>query len=156
MSKISSKTRSAEALSPFGRPVDFLTASKITLQLYESRVPAGAPTAAADDVERQTTLNDILLHHPRETFLLRVTGDSMSGIGMNDGDLLTVDRKLRPRNGDIVVACIDGQTTVKTLKQDKDGVALIPHNKEYQPITITPDNEFIVLGVVTNIIHTLY
>lgn len=149
------RTAFSDVMQPFGR-MDFTTTGKVTLPLYESRIPAGSPSAAADDVERQTTLNDILLHHPRETFLLRVTGDSMIDIGMQEGDLLTVDRKLPPRHGDTVVACIDGLTTVKTLHQKQGEIMLLPQNKKYQPIEILSGSDFTILGVVTNIIRALY
>lgn len=131
--------------------------TRTQLALYTNRVPAGAPVEADDTIERQTTLGDILLHHPRETFLLRVTGDSMLGAGINDGDLLTVDRKLVARDGDIVVATIDGQTTVKTLWRHEDGtLTLQPQNDSFAAIEVSPDSEFMLLGVVTNVIRALY
>lgn len=136
-------------------PVE-LARSHVALSLYASRVPAGAPSLAEDNVERHATLDDILLQHPGHTFLLRVTGDSMQEAGIHEGDLLTVDRKLVPRNGDVVVASIDGQTTVKTLEQQQAAIRLLPRNGAYQPIEVQPDSDFCILGVVTNVIRALY
>ena len=153
--RMTSKQRSALAL--VNRPdLHGIARSATRIALYQSRVAAGSPGATAEEIATQVTLDDILLHHPNETFLLRVTGDSMNGIGMDEGDLLTVDRRLLPRNGDTVVACIDGQTTVKTLKQERGTITLVPQNAKYQPIEITPENDFSILGVVTNIIRSLY
>ena len=132
-------------------------ATRQQLALYNNRVPAGTPAEADDTTERQVTLTDILLHHPRETFLLRVTGDSMLGAGINDGDLLTVDRKLVAKDGDIVVATIDGQTTVKTLWHRADGsLVLQPQNDRHAAIEVAAESECTLLGVVTNVIRALY
>lgn len=139
-------------------PVEIETgALRTQLALYNAKVPAGSPVEADDTIAQRTTLGEILLHNPRDSFLLRVTGDSMVGAGIEDGDLLTVDRKLAARNGDVVVATIDGQTTVKTLQRGKDGtVTLQPQNDKHQPIRVGPENEFTLLGVVTNVIRSLY
>ena len=123
------------------------------LPLYSSSVAAGIPDIADDNVEARTDLNSLLLKNPQETFLLRVMGDSMIDAGIQERDMLTVDRKLEARNGQIVVASIDGQCTVKTFRRDSNGVTLIPQNKKYNPITIRPENEFHILGVVTNVIR---
>jgi DNA polymerase V len=123
------------------------------LPIYASRVPAGTPEDADDDLEKMADLNSLLLKNPKDTFLLRVAGDSMMDAGIYENDMLTVDRKLEPRNGQIVVALVDGGATVKTFRKDPDGITLVPENNRYAPIKILPANDFQILGVVTNVIR---
>ncbi|NCC04364.1 MAG: LexA family transcriptional regulator [Proteobacteria bacterium] len=119
------------------------------LPLYSSNVPAGTPGVADDHVEEFIDLNALLVKHPEDTFMLRVSGDSMTGAGIFDGDLLIVDRKEIPRKGRIVVANIKGQPTVKTFQQDKSGkITLMPENDAYSSIPVTKSDDFAVLGCV--------
>jgi DNA polymerase V len=149
-----------EATKPLRVPVSLLNAvtkfmetSGYKLPLFTSRVPAGTPDNTDDHVDKTTDLNSLLLRNPQDTFLLRVIGDSMMDAGIFENDLLTVDRKLEAHNGQIVVALIDGQSTVKTFRKNHTGISLIPQNKNYLPIKILPENDFKVLGVVTNVIR---
>jgi DNA polymerase V len=149
-----------EATKPVRIPVSLLDAvtrfietSGYRLPVYGSRVPAGIPDDADDHVEKTTDLNSLLLKNPRDTFLLRVAGDSMMDAGIYEDDILTVDRNLEARNGQIVVALVDGRVTVKTFRKDREGVTLVPENKRYVPIKILPANDFQILGVVTNVIR---
>ena len=98
------------------------------------------------------------------TFFVRVDGDSMINAGIHDKDLLVVDRSITPANGDIIIAAVDGEFTVKTyrtgMKAGKDGrkhrfVALEPANPNYPTITITPGHELLTFGKVTAVIHRL-
>ena len=132
---------------------EFMETSGYRLPVYASRVPAGTPEDADDYVEKTTELNSFLLRNPKDTFLLRVAGDSMMDAGIYENDLLTVDRKLEARNGQIVVALVDGRATVKTFRKDREGVTLVPENKRYTPIRILPENDLQILGVVTNVIR---
>lgn len=132
---------------------EFMETSGYRLPVYASRVPAGIPEDADDHVEKTADLNSLLLRNPKDTFLLRVTGDSMMDAGIYENDMLTVDRKLEARNGQIVVALVDGRSTVKTFRKDRKGITLVPENKRYMPITILPENDFQILGVVTNVIR---
>jgi DNA polymerase V len=149
-----------EATKPVRIPVSLLDAvtrfietSGYKLPVYASRVPAGIPDDADDHVEKTTDLNSLLLKNPRDTFLLRVAGDSMMDAGIYEDDILTVDRNLEARNGQIVVALVDGRATVKTFRKDREGVTLVPENKRYVPIKILPASDFQILGVVTNVIR---
>jgi DNA polymerase V len=149
-----------EATKPLRVPVSLLSAvakfmetSGYRLPIYASRVPAGTPEDADDHVEKTADLNSLLLKNPKDTFLLRVAGDSMMDAGIYENDMLTVDRKLEPRTGQIVVALIDGAATVKTLRKDREGITLVPESKRYKPIKILPENDFHILGVVTNVIR---
>jgi SOS-response transcriptional repressor LexA len=89
------------------------------LPLFGSRIPAGFPSPADDDLEGTIDLNAQLIRHPAATFFLRVQGDSMTGAGIHDGDLLVVDREREARSGSIVVAAVDGELTLKRLKIDR-------------------------------------
>ena len=149
-----------EATKPLRIPLSLLTAvtefmetSGYELPVYTSRVPAGAPGDADDYVEKKADLNSLLLRNPKDTFLLRVTGDSMMDAGIYENDMLTVDRKLEARNGQIIVALVDGLSTVKTFRKDREGITLLPQSRKYMPIKILPQNDFQIVGVVTNVIR---
>ena len=151
-----------EATKPLRIPLSLLSAvtkfietSGYRLPIYASRVPAGTPEDAGDHVDETTELNSFLLKNPEDTFLLPVAGDSMMDAGIYENDMLTVDRKLEARNGQIVVALVDGRATVKTFRKDREGITLVPENKRYTPIRILPENDFQILGVVTNVIRKL-
>ena len=123
--------------------------------MFLGRLPAGFPSTADDYIEGKLDLNRHLIKHPAATFFVRVTGDSMTGAGIHSGDLLIVDRSLEAVDGNVIVAALDGDLTVKRLRQ-RDGVlSLLPENRNYQPIEITEQQTFEIWGVVTNVIHAL-
>jgi DNA polymerase V len=126
-----------------------------TLPLYSSSVQAGFPSPADDHLEKKLDLNEHLIDHPAATFFVKVSGESMKGAGINDGDLLIVDRSLEVRDKSIIVAVVNGDFTVKRLIKKKGKVLLKPENKAYPVIEITEESEFEVWGVVTNVIHSL-
>ena len=84
-------------------------------------VVAGFPSPAEQYMEPPLDLNELLVKHPAATYFVRVSGDSMTGAGINDGDLLVVDRSFRPADGDIIIACVDGDFTVKILREEGTG-----------------------------------
>lgn len=133
----------------------FMQTRGYKLPIYSSHVPAGPPENADNHVEKVTDLNSLLLRNPKDTFLLRVIGDSMIDAGIYEKDMVTVDRKLEARNGQIVVASVDGQPTIKIFRKDRNGITLMPENKKYAPIKILPENDFHILGVVTNVIRKI-
>jgi DNA polymerase V len=129
-------------------------------------VVAGFPSPAEQYREPPLDLNELLVKRPAATYFVRVSGDSMSGAGISDGDLLVVDRSLRPADGDIIVACVDGDFTVKTLrvskreegtgkrKEEKDGeIRLEPANPEYSAIALRSGQELDYFGKVIACIH---
>lgn len=118
------------------------------LPLYLERVPCGFPSPAQDYVEDALDLNNLVVKHPGATYFVRVSGDSMLGAGISDGDLLVVDRSLSAEHGDIVVAAIAGEFTVKELRT-RPSVQLIPHNSNYSPMTFQDEEELEIFGVVT-------
>lgn len=119
-------------------------------------VVAGFPSPAEQYVEPPLDLNELLVKRPAATFFVRVSGESMIGEGIHDGDILVVDRSLRPANGDIIVASVDGDFTVKTFRKDKAGVHLEPANPDFPVITLKPGQELDYFGKVTAFVHPYF
>ncbi|HMM53694.1 MAG TPA: translesion error-prone DNA polymerase V autoproteolytic subunit [Candidatus Desulfobacillus sp.] len=134
-------------------PIPFFSARRLPRPLLLSRVPAGFPSPADDYVEGSLDLNEHLVAHREATFFLRVQGHSMSGAGIADGDLLVVDRALEAGHGDIVVAVVDGELTVKRLWRRGARVRLVAENPAYAPIELKDGQELAVWGVVTAIVR---
>jgi DNA polymerase V len=127
----------------------------ILIPLYESRVAAGFPSPASDYEEGKIDLNDMLIRHPAATFLVRVQGESMLGAGIHPNDILVVDRSLTPAHGRIVIAVVDGELTVKRLHKTQSQIILMPENEAFSPLPISEQQNFMVWGVVTNVIHSV-
>ena len=120
--------------------------------LVEQGVSAGFPSPADDFKEIRISLDKELVKNKEATFYARVYGDSMVGAGLDDGDLLVIDRSLNPENGKIAVCFIDGEFTVKRIKREKDKLYLIPENKKYKRIEIKEESELIIWGIVEYVI----
>ena len=118
-----------------------------------ARCCAGFPSPAEQYQETPLDLNELLVKRPAATFFVKVQGDSMIGEGLHDGDLLVVDRSLRPASGDVIIACVDGDFTVKTYHRDKDGVRLKPANPDFPVIHIRKGQQLDYFGKVTACIH---
>ena len=129
--------------------------TKRPLPYFEAKVPAGFPSPAADYEENQLDLNKHLIKNPAATFFVRVSGDSMTGAGIHDGDLLIVDRSLDPKDKNVVIAVIDGELTVKRIRIHRKKIMLEPENENYSSQEISEESDFQVWGVVTNVIHSL-
>ena len=114
-------------------------------------VEAGFPSPAEEELADTLSLDDLLIQNPEATFLLKVSGDSMSGAGILPGDMVIVDKGQPPRSGDIVIAEVDGEWTMKYLRKRGDRVTLVPANPAYQPIK--PKNELKIGGVVTAVVR---
>lgn len=130
------------------------TISKVEIPLMEQGISAGFPSPADDFLDISIDLNKELIKNPSATFFGRVNGDSMKDLGIDDGDLLIIDKSLEPKDGKIAVCFIDGEFTLKTIKIEKEFCWLVPANEKYKPIKVTPDNEFIVWGVVKHVIKS--
>ena len=120
--------------------------------LAEEGISAGFPSPADDFKEIRISLDKELVKNKEATFYARVDGDSMIGAGLEDGDLLIIDRSLYPENGKIAVCLIDGDFTVKRIKKEKEKLYLLPENKKYKPIEVREENELIIWGVVEYVI----
>ena len=116
-------------------------------------VVAGFPSPAEQYLEPPLDLNELLVKRPATTYFVRVEGDSMTGAGINDGDILVVDRSLRPADGDVVIASVDGDFTVKRFRRGREGIRLEPANPDYPVIRLRPGQELDYFGKVTACIH---
>jgi DNA polymerase V len=126
-----------------------------SLNLYEQPAPAGFPSPADDYCDGKLDLNKYLIRKPAATFFVRVTGDSMTGAGIHDGDLLVVDRSLEAKSGRVVIAVINGEMTVKRLFQKGDRYYLKAENSSYPAIELKELDDLTIWGVVTSVVHLL-
>lgn len=123
--------------------------------VYENAVQCGFPSPADDFLDLDINLNDYLVKHKSATFCVKVNGSSMNGVGIHSGDVLIVDRAESVKNNSIVLAVIDNEFTVKSIKKNAGKLYLNPANDNYKPIEITEDMNFHIWGVVTFVIHAL-
>jgi len=135
---------------------DFFSATQLTAQpvpLFGCLLPAGFPSPADDHTEVPLDLTRLLFRHPASTFLARVSGDSMVGAGIHPGDLVAVDRARRPVDGSIVVAVVEGEHTIKRLRQCDGRTWLEAENSRYPPLPVPTESGLVVWGVVTHVVH---
>lgn len=122
------------------------------LPLADERVAAGFPSPAEDYASLSLDLNRELIKNPASTFYARVSGLSMVDEGINDGDLLVIDKSIEPYDDALAVCYIDGEFTLKRFHRHADYGLLMPANKEFRPIKVTAENDFIIWGIVTYVI----
>jgi len=127
----------------------------LEIVLTQTGISAGFPSPADDFKEFKISLDKTLVKNKEATFYAKVSGQSMVGAGIDDGDLLVVDKSLEPQPNSIAVCFIDGEFTVKRLKVSGEDVYLQPENPKYDPIKITENNDFLVWGIVTHVIKKL-
>jgi DNA polymerase V len=128
--------------------------SRLELPLFVSKVSAGFPSPAQDYVEQTLDLNELCIKRPAATFFVRVDGDSMMDAGIFSNDILIVDRSVKPAHGDVVVAQVNGEFTVKELCL-RPTLMLVPRNKSFEPISFADDSELQIFGVVTNVLRQM-
>lgn len=126
------------------------------LPFISGGIKAGFPSPAADFDESKISLDNVLVKNREATFYAKASGTSMIGAGIDDGDILVIDRSIEPQNNKIAICLIDGEFTVKRIKIEKDAVYLMPENNNYQPIKVTDENELVIWGIVTYVIKNLY
>ncbi|MBR0543303.1 MAG: translesion error-prone DNA polymerase V autoproteolytic subunit [Bacteroidaceae bacterium] len=133
------------------------TSTLLDLSFVDCGIKAGFPSPAQDYLTECIDLNKELIRRKETTFLARVSGNSLIEAGICDGDIVVIDKSLEAKNGDFVVAFIDGEFTLKEFHHDeKNNCAwLIPHNKDFAPIKVTKENDFMVWGVLTYTIKQL-
>ena len=122
------------------------------MPLAHTGVSAGFPSPADDFKELRISIDQEVVKNEEATFYARVDGQSMQGAGLDDGDLLVIDRSKEPEDNAIAVCFIDGEFTVKRLKVEAECVFLMPENPNYKPIKVTEDNQLIIWGVVTYVV----
>jgi len=125
------------------------------LSLFLTAVAAGFPSPADDYIEKKLDLNEHLVKHPASTFFVRVAGDSMINAGIHHNDILIVDRSLEALDKKIIIACLNGELTVKRMRIKAGHVTLEPENNLYQTLYVDNEMSFEIWGVVTNVIHPL-
>ena len=135
------------------KPIPFESRTRLRIPLVSSQVKAGFPSPADDHMERSLDLNEHLVKNPASTFFVRVQGDSMRDAGISSGDILIVDRSVEAKDRQIVVAMLDGEFTVKRLRKRAGGVFLEAENKAYPPIEVGENQELVIWGAVTFVIH---
>ncbi|AUC16899.1 peptidase S24 [Tenacibaculum sp. SZ-18] len=118
----------------------------------DTGISAGFPSPTEDFSESKLSLDEELIRNKDATFFARVSGQSMIGAGLDDKDLLVIDRSIPPVNNKIAVCFLDGEFTVKRLRVDGSEVWLQPENPDYPIIKITEENNFVIWGIVTNVI----
>jgi DNA polymerase V len=126
----------------------------LVLPVYSGRVSAGFPSPADDYAESRLDLNEKLILNPNATFLVKCDTEAMIDLGIFSEDLLIVDRSRQAKNGDVVIAAVDGQLVIRRLHQSSQGIALVPENREFSVIPITEASDFMVWGVVQSTIHS--
>ncbi|GAB5465757.1 MAG: translesion error-prone DNA polymerase V autoproteolytic subunit [Candidatus Kapaibacteriales bacterium] len=128
--------------------------SIVPIPLMPASVPAGFPSPAQDHLDLAIDLNKDLIDNPDATFYGRVSGDSMIGEGIGDGDLMVIDRSVEPKHGHIAVCSIDGDFTLKKIEIDSTGLWLVPSNPKFKRILVKEEDDFIVWGVVKHVIKS--
>lgn len=130
--------------------------SELSLPYADHGIQAGFPSPAQDYLTETIDLNQEVIRHPAATFYGRVNGDSMIDEGIDDGDLIVIDRAIEPADGDLAICCVEGEFTLKRLKIEPDRVWLLPANETFAPIMITDDSRFEIWGIVTYVIKRKY
>ena len=131
---------------------DVLT--KTAIPFFSETVMCGFPSPAAGYEESRLDLNELCIPRPASTYMVRCDGDSMKDIGIYAGDILIVDRSLKAKHGDTVIAAVDGAFTVKTLSL-KPRIRLLPQNRQYAPIEFKEGSELQIFGVVTHLVRAM-
>ena len=130
---------------------------KLTVPFYLNKAGAGFPSPATDYIEEDIDLNIHLIKNVPATFIIRVQGKSMNGIGIHDGDLLVVDKSLNPKNFSTVIANVYDELVVKSFVQEKDKKFLTSGSKKFEDrILINEEEDIFIWGVVTYVIHSVY
>lgn len=130
------------------------TSENNEIALVNAGVKAGFPSPAGDFIFDTIDLNRELIKDPDTTFLARVSGSSMQDMRIYDGDLILIDRSIAPSNGKIAVCYIDGEFTLKRLEIIKEAgeikkILLCPENTDFAPIEVSPENDFLIWGILT-------
>jgi DNA polymerase V len=145
---------------PIRVPVDmvekidaFIRSNAYEIPLFSNLVSAGFPSPADDHSDSKLDLNSYLIKKPAATFFVRVSGDSMTGVGIHPGDILVVDKSLEPKHNKIVIAAVNSELTVKRLYKKDGAVKLLPENPKYPELVLNNESDLMIWGVVTSVIH---
>ena len=138
-------------VSNIGKSGEF---EQLGIPLFSDAVPAGFPSPATDYCERKLDLNELCVQKPAATYFVRAQGDSMIDAGIFPGDVLVIARSISATHGDIVIAAVNGELTVKRL-ETKPQTRLVPMNSKYDPFVVPEGADLEIFGVATTVIHRL-
>ena len=145
------KTKTPKSLT-FFTPT---TSSNSGAVFIDMTISAGFPSPADDFRETRISLDEELILNKEATFFAKVSGQSMIGAGLEDNDLLVIDRSIEPTNNKIAVCFLDGEFTVKRLHIEKKTITLMPENDDYKPIKVSKDSDLLIWGIVTYVIKAV-
>ena len=131
------------------------TGESLYVAIAESPVKAGFPSPAEDHTDIKLDLNKELIKNPSSTFFARVSGESMVDDGVDDGDLLIIDKSAEPFDGALAVCYLDGEFTLKRVKKETDHILLVPANSSFQPIKVSKEDDFMIWGIVRYLIKKM-
>lgn len=140
-------------VSMVDRIESFIKQKTLAFPLYSDHVQAGYPSPCDDSPVEIIDLGSYLIPNPASAFIVRVSGESMIGAGIYPDDLLIVDKSIQATNGDVVIAIVDGEFTVKRLFITDTKVQLRPENERFPIITFKDESEMEIWGVVSKVIH---
>ena len=129
--------------------------NNLEMPYISSGIKAGFPAPAADFDGSRISIDQVVVKNPTATFYAKANGNSMIGAGIDDGDILVIDKSIEPQDGKIAVCFIDGEFTVKRIKIQENSLLLLPENKLFEPIEVTQENDFIIWGIVTYVVKKL-
>ena len=129
--------------------------NNLEMPYISSGIKAGFPSPAADFDGSRISIDQVVVKNPTATFYAKANGNSMIGAGIDDGDILVIDKSIEPQDGKIAVCFIDGEFTVKRIKVQENSLLLLPENKLFEPIEVTQENDFIIWGIVTYVLKKL-
>lgn len=131
------------------------TKNQMEIPLAAGGIKAGFPSPAADFDETRISIDQIVVKNKTATFYAKANGNSMIDAGIDDGDILVIDRSIEATDNKIAVCVVDGEFTVKRIKKEADYLYLIAENKNFKPIKITEENEFLIWGIVTYVVKKI-
>ncbi len=129
--------------------------TRVSVPVFVCRVPAGFPSPAEDYLDHPLDFNELLIAHPAATFAVRITGESMTGIGIFPGDIAVVDRAIAATDGAVILGILDGEFTIKRYRRRGSALWLEAANPDFAPVPIDQDRVFEVWGVVRHVIRRL-
>lgn len=131
------------------------TDGHLEMPYISSGIKAGFPSPAADFDGSRISIDQIVVKNASATFYAKASGNSMIGAGIDDGDILVIDKSIEPEDGKIAVCFVDGEFTVKRIKVQENSLLLLPENPLFEPIEVTQENDFIIWGIVTYVVKKL-
>ena len=131
------------------------TEGDLEMPYISSGIKAGFPSPAADFDGSRISIDQIVVKNQTATFYAKANGNSMIGAGIDDGDILVIDKSIEPQDGKIAVCFIDGEFTVKRIKVQENSLLLLPENPLFESIEVTQENDFIIWGIVTYVVKKL-